>query len=103
MTLLTTFVIIKNVIRSFANRPTEEIWRLGKNRGSPPADVAKRKLAMLDPALELHDLKCPPGNRLEPLRGDRAGRHSIRVNSQWRIVFVWREDGAHEVEIVDYH
>jgi toxin HigB-1 len=51
----------------------------------------------------LEDLRSPPGNRLEALRGDRAGQHSIRINGQWRVAFVWREDGAHEVEIVDYH
>jgi proteic killer suppression protein len=65
--------------------------------------AARRKLLALDAAEFLEDLRTPPGNRLEVLRGDRAGRHSVRVNNQWRIVFVWREDGAHEVEMVDYH
>jgi len=67
------------------------------------AVAARRKLAMLDAAERLDDLRVPPGNRLEALRGDRAGQHSIRINGQWRLVFLWRGDGAHEVEIVDYH
>ena len=70
-----------------------------------PGDTQKlalRKLRMLNAAVELHELRSPPGNRLEALKGDRRGQHSIRINRQWRIRFVWR-DGAHEVEIVDYH
>jgi toxin HigB-1 len=70
VTLLTDTVIIDRVIRSFADRATEEIWRTGKTRGSPPAEVTKRKLAMLDAAVEMHDLRDPPGNRLEKLRGN---------------------------------
>jgi proteic killer suppression protein len=58
---------------------------------------------MLEQAVELRDLASPPGNRLEALQGDRRGQHSIRINSQWRICFVWRADGAHQVEMVDYH
>ena len=58
---------------------------------------------MLDAAASLEDLRQPPGNRLEALKGDRAGQHSIRINAQWRICFVWRDDGAEDVEIVDYH
>jgi len=65
--------------------------------------VALRKLRMLDAAVRLDDLRVPPGNRLEGLRGDRAGQHSIRVNDQWRICFRWRNGDAHDVEIVDYH
>ncbi|MDQ0471334.1 type II toxin-antitoxin system RelE/ParE family toxin [Labrys wisconsinensis] len=71
-----------------------------------PADVvsvAERKLRMLDNAEELVDLRVPPGNRLEALKGDRAGRYSIRINDQWRICFVWTPQGPSEVEIVDYH
>ncbi|MEI7711509.1 MAG: type II toxin-antitoxin system RelE/ParE family toxin [Rhodospirillales bacterium] len=67
------------------------------------ASAAYRKLLVLDAAERLDDLCLPPGNRLEALRGDRSGAHSIRVNNRWRIAFVWREDGAHAVEIVDYH
>jgi proteic killer suppression protein len=91
------------VIKTFANKMTAEIWRTGKTRGSPPASVTKRKLAMLDGAVILDDLKCPPGNRLEKLRGDRQGQHSIRINDQYRICFVWRGHDAFEVEITDYH
>lgn len=65
--------------------------------------VAQRKLQMLDNAVELRDLASPPGNRLEALRGDRAGQHSIRVNDQWRVCFVWTDSGPVNVEIVDYH
>jgi len=65
--------------------------------------AARRKLAAIDAAERLDDLRVPPGNRLETLRGDRAGEHSIRINGQRRIAFIWRDDGAHEVEIVDYH
>lgn len=65
--------------------------------------VARRKLRMLNNAQSLPDLRIPPGNRLEALKGDRTGEFSIRVNDQWRICFVWRDGDAHEVEIVDYH
>jgi toxin HigB-1 len=64
---------------------------------------AYRKLVMLDSAARLEDLRVPPGNRLEPLKGGRWGQHSIRINDQWRICFVWRDGDAYEVEIVDYH
>lgn len=65
--------------------------------------VARRKLLYLHAARTLEDLCCPPGNRLEALKGDRAGQFSIRINERWRICFVWQEGEAHEVEIVDYH
>lgn len=65
--------------------------------------VARRKLAMLDAAAALRDLATPPGNRLEALKDDRAGQHSIRINSQFRVCFVWTDDGPKDVEIVDYH
>ncbi len=67
------------------------------------ASVARRKLDMLDAATDLPDLRSPPGNRLEALRGDRAGQHSIRINDRWRICFIWIDGGAERVEIVDYH
>ena len=92
-----------DVIRTFANRATEKIWRTGKTRGSPPSSVTKRKLAMLDAATELLDLQDPPGNRLEKLRGNRHEQHSIRINEQYRICFVWRDHDAYEVEVTDYH
>ncbi len=65
--------------------------------------VARRKLLQLHAATELASLRIPPGNQLEALKGSRKGQHSIRVNDQWRVCFVWREDGAQQVEIVDYH
>ena len=65
--------------------------------------VARRKLLMLNAATQLTDLQVPPGNRLEALQGDRLGQYSIRINRQWRICFQWYPDGAHDVEIVDYH
>lgn len=65
--------------------------------------VAWRKLAQLHAATRLDSLRVPPGNRLEALKRDRAGQHSIRINDQWRVCFVWADDGAHDVEIVDYH
>ena len=65
--------------------------------------VARRKLLQLHAATELASLKVPPGNQLEGLKGNRKGQHSIRINDQWRVCFVWQQDGAHQVEIVDYH
>ena len=94
---------MKVVIKSFANKETAEIWRTGKTRGAPPAGVTRRKLAILDGAFEVADLKIPPGNRLEKLRGDRQGQYSIRINDQYRICFAWHGHDAHGVEIADYH
>ena len=91
------------MIKTFANKETAEIWRTGRTRGALPASVTKRKLAMLDGAQLLDDLKVPPGNRLEKLHGDRRGQHSIRINDQYRICFVWRGPDAYDVEITDYH
>ena len=67
------------------------------------ANVATRKLQQLDCAATLEGLRVPPGNRLEALSGDRKGQHSVRINDQWRLCFVWKADGVHDVEIVDYH
>lgn len=78
----------------------------GKARKGFPADifrVAVRKVAMLQAAVQLDDLRVPPGNRLEALTGDRAGQHSIRINDQWRLCFKWTDSGPEDVEIVDYH
>jgi toxin HigB-1 len=91
------------VIKTFANRRTAEIWMTGKTGGNPPAGVTKRKLAMLDGSTRLGDLKSPPANRLEKLRGDRQGQYSIRINDQYRICFTWRGNDAYDVEIADYH
>jgi len=93
------------MIRSFGGRETELIWS-GEGSRRLPQDiqqVARRKLRMLNNARMLDDLRVPPANRLEALRGDRKGQYSIRINDQWRICFVWKEGDAHDVEIVDYH
>ena len=92
------------MIRSFHCKETEKLFnnRLSK-RFQTIERVARRKLEILDAATKLEDLRSPPGNRLEALKGDRAGQHSIRINDQWRICFQWKEDKALEVEIVDYH
>jgi proteic killer suppression protein len=93
------------VIRSFASKEAESVWN-----GSPsrrlPADiqaVARRKLRMIHNAAVLNDLRAPPANRLEALKGDRKGQHSIRINDQWRLCFRWAAGDAYDVEIVDYH
>ena len=93
------------MILSFADHETELIWsgRVSRRLPGDIQPVALRKLRLLNQARVLADLKVPPGNRLEPLRGGRAGQHSIRINDQWRICFVWQENGATDVEIVDYH
>ncbi|MGH9496990.1 MAG: type II toxin-antitoxin system RelE/ParE family toxin [Candidatus Sulfotelmatobacter sp.] len=91
------------MIKTFADTATAEIWSSGKTRGSPPAAVTKRKLALLEAAVELADLRMPPGNRLEKLKGNRQGQYSIRINEQYRICFVWRGHDVYDVEIVDYH
>jgi proteic killer suppression protein len=91
------------VIKSFATPKTTEIWKTGKTRGSPPAGVTKRKLTMLDSAANLDDLKIPPGNRLEKLKGNRNGQYSLRIHDQYRVCFVWRDHEAYDAEITDYH
>ena len=93
------------MIRSFASRETERLFGRQFSRRLPQ-DIQRRarlKLEILDAAEQLDDLRIPPANRLENLTGDREGQHSIRINSQWRICFVWRDGDAHHVEIVDYH
>jgi proteic killer suppression protein len=92
------------MIRSFADRESEALFRdeWGK-RFSGIERLARRKLLMLDAARVLAELKVPPGNRLEALKADRKGQHSIRINDQWRICFRWHEGDAWDVEIVDYH
>ncbi len=92
------------MIRSFADRDTERLFQqLRVRRFSGIERAAHRKLLLLDNAEDLPDLKVPPGNRLEALKGDRVGQWSIRINDQWRICFVWREKDAWDVEVVDYH
>ena len=93
------------MIQSFAGKETESIWN-GRRSRKLPADIQSRalaKLALLDAAECLEDLKNPPSNRLHALTGDRAGQHSLSINRQWRICFVWKGGHAHDVEIVDYH
>jgi proteic killer suppression protein len=92
------------MIQSFRNRDTEALFngrRVRRFEGF--AAQAERRLQILESATSLVDLAGLPSNRLETLHGDRVGQHSIRINQQWRICFVWRDDGPHEVEIVDYH
>ena len=92
------------VIRTFKDRDTAELAQVGTNRRwRSIGSVARRKLNRMDAATRLDDLREPPGNMLEPLKGKRRGQHSIRINDQFRICFVWKEDGAYDVEIVDYH
>ncbi len=95
----------RSVLRSFKDRDTEAIWHRQRSRllDGPTQRIAWRKLAILDAAETLADLRVPPGNRLEKLRGDREGQHSIRINQQWRICFSWSDAGPQDVEIVDYH
>ena len=104
MPLVTRHVIIP-VIRSFADRATERLWNREPVRHFPTdlRRVMLRKLAHVDAAVLLDELRRPPGNRLERLHGDRAGQHSIRVNDQWRVCFTWTDGHAHNVELVDYH
>ena len=92
------------MIKSFKCADTETLFKTGRTRRwTAVIRVALRKLDMLSAAVALSDLRSPPGNRLEALKHDRDGQHSIRINDQWRICFVWTEDGPENVEIVDYH
>jgi proteic killer suppression protein len=93
------------MIESFRCKETEKVFRREYSLKLPTAiqRVAFRKLRMLHRSSTVEDLRVPPGNRLEALSGDRRGQHSIRINEQWRICFVWRDGNAHEVEIIDYH
>jgi proteic killer suppression protein len=95
------------MIRSWRRRQVETFFVIGRvpaRAGWAAVErIARRKLDMLDAATRIEDLRIPPGNRLEALKGDRAGQHSIRINDQWRICFVWKDGHAEEVDIVDYH
>ncbi|MDI3468727.1 MAG: Toxin HigB [Pseudolabrys sp.] len=93
------------MIKSFRDRKTEAVFR-GESPKGVPSDlvrIARRKLGYLDAAVDLHDLRVPPGNKLEALTGDRRGQHSIRINDQFRVCFRWTPDGAADVEMTDYH
>lgn len=93
------------MIASFPDRDTGRLFDRLPVRRFPAVlrSVMLRKLLLLDAAVALDELRVPPGNRLEKLKGDRAGQHSIRVNQQWRVCFRWKDGAAHDVEIVDYH
>jgi len=93
------------VIKSFADKPTAAVF-MGEQVRRLPFEIqqtARRKLKLLDAATTLDAMRVPPGNRLEALKGNRKGQHSIRINDQWRICFRWREGDAEDVEITDYH
>ncbi len=93
------------MIRTFADKGTEGLFhgRLARHLPQDIQRIALRKLRQIHAAEVLEDLRAPPGNRLEVLKGDRLGQHSIRMNDQWRICFIWSERGADDVAIVDYH
>jgi len=93
------------MIASFKNDAARAAWERRFLKGYPDEvlKTAHRKLVQIHYAQKLDDLRAPPGNRLEALKGNRRGQHSIRINDQWRICFVWKDADAHEVEIVDYH
>ncbi len=93
------------MIRTFADKEAATIWQGISSRRLPSdiQSIARRKLRMLNNATGLNDLRVPPANRLEALRGDRKGEHSIRINDQWRICFTWKDGDAFQVKIVDYH
>ena len=93
------------MIRSFADADTKRLFLKGRSKrlGSDVTRRAKRKLQIVDQAATLRDLASPPGNKLEALRGDREGQHSIRINDQYRVCFRWDDGDAYEVEVTDYH
>lgn len=93
------------MIQSFSDKETEHVWNRERVRKFGPdlQRIANRKLLILDAAENINDLRVPPGNRLEQLRGNRRGQHSIRINDQWRICFTWTSNGPIDVEIADYH
>lgn len=93
------------MLRSFADKDTERVWRRGRSRrlDQNTQRSALRKLLILDAAETLDDARIPAGNRLEKLHGDRSGQYSIRVNQQWRICFRWSPAGSEDIEIIDYH
>jgi len=93
------------VLQSFSDKDAERIWRRERSGklDQPTQRAALRKLFIMDAADTVEDLRIPPGNRLEKLRGDRRGQYSVRVNQQWRICFRWTAAGPEDIEIVDYH
>lgn len=93
------------MIKEFGNKESEKIWTGIRSKKLPSEiqNVARRKLRMINNAQEVNDLRIPPANRLEKLKGDLKEYHSIRINNQWRIIFQWKNDDAYDVKIVDYH
>jgi proteic killer suppression protein len=92
------------MIQSFKDTDTKKLFETRHNkRWASIQTIVLRKLDQIEASINLNDLRIPPGNRLEALNGDRFGQYSIRINDQYRICFVWKDDGAHEVEIIDYH
>lgn len=93
------------MIKNFRSSETEKIWNGIRSKRLPQdiQQIARRKLRMLNNARSLNDLRVPPANRLEALKGSRSGQHSVRINDQWRICFIWMDGDAANVEIVDYH
>lgn len=93
------------MIKEFGDRETEKIWNGIRSKKLPSEiqNVARRKLRMLNNAVDINDLRIPPANRLEKLKGDLSEYHSIRINNQWRIIFKWINNDAYEVKIIDYH
>lgn len=93
------------MLRSFESKETEKIWKGERSSKIPPEiqKVGRRKLRMINNSIDLNDLRIPPSNRLEKLIGNLKDFHSIRINDQWRIIFIWEAGHAQEVEIIDYH
>ena len=93
------------MIKGFGDKESEKIWNGIRSKKLPSEiqNVARRKLRMINNAQDINDLRVPPANRLEKLKGDRKGQYSIRINNQWRICFTWDDGDAYDVEIVDYH
>jgi proteic killer suppression protein len=93
------------MIKSFGNKETENIWNGARSKKLPGSiqQISRRKLRMLNNSQDIQDLKIPPANRLEKLSGKLRIYHSIRINNQWRIIFLWKSGNAFEVEIIDYH
>jgi len=105
LTILTQYVIIEVMIKTFADKVTEKLFGRKKVRKFPSSilRIAYKKLLILDAAEQVGDLKVPPGNRLEKLSGKLTGKYCIRINDQWRIIFEWSKNNAYQVQITDYH
>lgn len=93
------------MIKDFGDKETEKIWNGIRSKKLPSEiqNIARRKLRMINNSMNINDLRIPPANRLEKLKGDLSEFHSVRINQPWRIIFIWKNDNAHEVKIVDYH